>query len=136
MYVWCVQRKMVKFFNRSLLSASGFLVLVDEVDVRLPGGTLVPSGVSFRNNFHLNSLISGDFFVPCGGRPAAVNADNVEAFLYGAAPEGDATLALGPDGADGGLRGPRKPRYKYIVEGANLFFTSKCTVCSTAGALA
>lgn len=65
---------MVKFFDRSKLSARGFLVLVEDVDTKLPDGTVVPSGLLFRNNFHLNPLASADFFVPCGGRPAGACA--------------------------------------------------------------
>ena len=59
-------------------------------------------------------------FVPCGGRPAAVNADNVDLFLSGSAYDGSALPFS--DGASEG--GPRAPRFKYIVEGANLFFTN------------
>ena len=85
---------------------------------RLPNGTVVPSGLSFRNSFHNNALVSADEFVPCGGRPAAVNSDNVEAFLYGSAPDGTSSVALAPkEGAK------RVPRFCFIVEGANLFFT-------------
>ena len=44
-----------------------------------------------------------DLFVPCGGRPEAVNISNMNALIDG---EG-------------------KPHFKYIVEGANLFFTQQ-----------
>ena len=44
---------------------------------------------------------SATLFVPCGGRPEAVDLGNVSTLLK----------------ADG------SPRFKYIVEGANLFFT-------------
>ena len=63
-------------------------------------------------------------FVPCGGRPAAVNADNVDLFLYGSAPDGSAVPAAAPDAEGGGSGAARAPRFKYIVEGANLFFTN------------
>ena len=42
-------------------------------------------------------------FVPCGGRPEAVNISNVANLVDG----------------DG------KPNFKYVVEGANLFFTQQ-----------
>ncbi len=87
-------------------SDKAFFVSVDAKDVTLPDGTIVASGIDFRNNFHFNSLARGDFFVPCGGRPAAVNSDNVLAFLYGQGSD--------PTGT---------PRFRYVVEGANLFFT-------------
>jgi hypothetical protein len=32
---------------------------------------------AFRNSFHLHPLVSTDIFVPCGGRPEAVNIRNV-----------------------------------------------------------
>jgi glutamate dehydrogenase len=59
------------------LGAGGFRVLVGETNVTLPDGTAVASGLAFRNNFHLLPLSSADLFVPCGGRPEAVNAANV-----------------------------------------------------------
>eukprot|EP00743_Colponemidia_sp_Colp-15_P001493 GILK01001633.1.p1 GENE.GILK01001633.1~~GILK01001633.1.p1 ORF type:complete len:1043 (-),score=237.41 GILK01001633.1:116-2860(-) len=97
------ERKMVKFFDRSLLSPNGFLVLIEDRDVTLPDGTVVANGTTFRNEFHLHPLSSADLFVPCGGRPEAVNISNVERLLD--------------------VKG--KPRFKYIVEGANLFFTQE-----------
>ncbi len=98
-------RKPVEFFDRSKLSSEGFLVLVNYKDVKLPNGFIVENGAVFRNNFHLSQFSAGEFFVPCGGRPAAVNADNVKAFIYRPG------------------EGVRELRFKYIVEGANLFFT-------------
>ena len=59
------------------------------------------SGLAFRNNFHLNEDVQADFFVPCGGRPESVNLQNVNKMYK-------------KDGS---------PRFKYIVEGANLFFS-------------
>lgn len=82
------------------------MVLVSDKDVKLPNGTVIENGTAFRNSFHLSQWACGDFFVPCGGRPAAVNGDNVKSFLY--CPSDSETRTL---------------RYKYIVEGANLFFT-------------
>ena len=91
---------------------------MEDTDARLPDGTVVPSGLTFRNSFHNNALVSADEFVPCGGRPAAVNADNVEAFLFGCAPDGASSTPLQPKE---GVK--RVPRFRFIVEGANLFFT-------------
>jgi len=98
----------VEKFDRAKLSPGGFLVLVSDTDVRLPDGTLVANGATFRNMFHLNARVTADFFVPCGGRPQAVNADNVDSFLYGAAADGSPL----PEGSR-----PTVPRFKYIVEG-------------------
>lgn len=42
-----------------------------------------------------------DFFVPCGGRPESIHKGNVDKIIM-------------PNG---------EPRFKYIVEGANLFIT-------------
>lgn len=99
-------RKMVIHFDRSLLSKAGFCVLVDDHDITLPDGRHVDSGMNFRNNFHLDSMASAELFVPCGGRPAAVNLSNVDKLFVGT-------------GAD------RRPIFKYVVEGANLFFTQE-----------
>ena len=66
-------------------------------------GTIIDNGLKFRNEFHLDPLSSADVFVPCGGRPEAVDLSNVQTLLNG-------------DGT---------PRFKYIVEGANLFFTQE-----------
>jgi len=98
-------RKPIKEFDVSLLSKEGYRVLIEDKDVTLPDGFVVESGLEFRNTFHLmGSRVSGDFFVPCGGRPAAVNADNWQDFLFDE---------------------QRRPRFQYVVEGANLFFTQE-----------
>ena len=67
------------------------------------GGYIVDNGFKFRNEFHLDRLSSADLFVPCGGRPEAVDLSNV-------------TQLLKEDGSS---------RFKWIVEGANLFFTQE-----------
>ncbi|KAJ3294031.1 NAD-dependent glutamate dehydrogenase [Rhizoclosmatium sp. JEL0117] len=95
------ERKMISHFNVAKLGPKGFRVLLDDVNVKLPDGTVVDSGLKFRNEFHLNPLSSADLFVPCGGRPEAVDLANVHQLFN-------------PDGT---------PRFKYIVEGANLFIT-------------
>ncbi|KAJ3395003.1 NAD-dependent glutamate dehydrogenase [Entophlyctis sp. JEL0112] len=99
-------RLMVSHFDVSKLSKKGFRVLVDEVNVKLPDGSIVDSGLKFRNEFHLHPLSSADIFVPCGGRPEAIDLANVHTMF-------------GPDGA---------PRFKYIVEGANLFITQEARI--------
>lgn len=57
--------------------------------------------MKFRNRFHFHPLSKADLFVPCGGRPFAVDEINVTDLF------GDSKL----------------PKWKIIVEGANLFFT-------------
>ncbi|PPR04087.1 hypothetical protein CVT24_010660 [Panaeolus cyanescens] len=88
-------------FNTAKLSKDGYLVKVEEQDVKLPSGEVVLDGTDFRNTAHLR--FKADLFVPCGGRPEAVNISNMAALID----------------ADG------KPHFKYVVEGANLFFTQQ-----------
>ncbi|EPQ54800.1 NAD-specific glutamate dehydrogenase [Gloeophyllum trabeum ATCC 11539] len=90
-------RKPVSFFDTSKLSKDGYLVKVEDQDVKLPSGEIIIDGTDYRNTAHLR--FKADLFVPCGGRPEAVNISNVAALFD----------------AEG------KPHYKYIVEGANLF---------------
>ncbi|CAO3644322.1 unnamed protein product [Cunninghamella echinulata] len=97
------QRLMVSNFNMSFLSPSGFRILVDESNVRLPNGTFVENGLQFRNTFHTNPLAVSTVFVPCGGRPESVDLTNVHKLIL-------------EDGS---------PLFQYIVEGANLFFTQE-----------
>ncbi|KAF1810836.1 NAD-specific glutamate dehydrogenase [Eremomyces bilateralis CBS 781.70] len=98
------ERKMIVHFDISKLSASGYRVLVDEADVRLPTGELVHNGTTFRNTFHLRGGSARgelyDVFVPCGGRPESIDLSNVGQLIV----DGKATIP-------------------YIVEGANLFIT-------------
>lgn len=101
------KRQMISNFDVSKLSAMGFRILVDDTDVTLPDGTVVSDGLRFRNEFHLHPLSSADLFVPCGGRPEAVDINNVAMLFQG-------------DGIT--------PRFKYIVEGANLFFTQEARI--------
>jgi glutamate dehydrogenase len=96
-------RKMVEHFPRKLLSPEGFLVLVRDSDIVLPGGEKVENGLEFRNTFHLNPRFQADLFVPCGGRPSSININNWREYLN-----------------DTG-----EPRFKVIVEGANLFLTQQ-----------
>ena len=97
------KRMMVEHFDKSLLSSQGFFVSINDKKVTLPDGTLVSNGEEFRNTFHLNPLAKADLFVPCGGRPAAININNWQQLLE-----------------DGG-----GPKFKIIVEGANLFITEE-----------
>ena len=96
------KRVPVREFDPTLLSSSGFKVLVSDSNITLPDGTLVESGLSFRNVFHLSPYAAADVFVPCGGRPESVNLTNVKQLI---------------DSKTG------KPRFKIVIEGANLFFT-------------
>lgn len=100
------ERVMIDHFDKSLLSKDGYVVLVDDVDITLPSGQKVTSGVAFRNQFHVqfkhyvNTHI--DVFVPCGGRPGAIDTNNVHELI---------------DSKTG------KAIIPYFVEGANLFIT-------------
>jgi len=99
-------RQMVEKFPKNLVSSKGFLVTIKEQDVLLPDGEKVLSGLEFRNTFHLHPKFKADLFVPCGGRPASVNINNWTQYID--------------------TKG--NPRFKYIVEGANLFFTQDARI--------
>jgi len=94
-------RSTVANFDKTKLSKDGYLVKVEEQDTKLPSGEIILDGTDFRNGAHLR--FKADLFVPCGGRPEAVNISNV----------------AGLTDTEG------KPHFKYIVEGANLFFTQQ-----------
>ena len=51
---------------------------VNDTNTTLPDGQVIESGVKFRNEFHLNPMVTADYFVPCGGRPESVNLENVD----------------------------------------------------------
>jgi glutamate dehydrogenase len=59
-------RKMVVHFDTSKLGKQGYLVRVEDQDVKLPSGEVVQDGTDFRNSAHLR--FKADLFVPCGGR--------------------------------------------------------------------
>ena len=101
-----VNRQMTNHFDTSKLSKLGYYIGINETDRVLPDGSEIESGLIFRNTFHLKGkyLFGTDLFVPCGGRPAAVNASNVR-YLWD--------------------EKTNSPMFKYIVEGANLFFTQE-----------
>jgi len=94
-------RKMVSHFDRACLGKEGYVILIEDQDVKLPSGEVVADGTEFRNTAHFR--YKADLFVPCGGRPEAINLSNVAQMLDHES----------------------KPRYKYIVEGANLFITQQ-----------
>ncbi len=96
-------RKMVEHFNKKHLSAGGFLVTVGETDLVLPDGEKVESGMDFRNTFHLHRKFKADIFVPCGGRPSSITIGNWKSWINESG----------------------EPRFKVIVEGANLFITQQ-----------
>ncbi len=90
-------------FDETRLGPEGFKVTVADRDKQLPDGGIVPSGLGFRNSFHLDRRMKADLFLPCGGRPKSINLNNWRSLLD-----------------ENGL-----PRYKWIVEGANLFITQE-----------
>ncbi|MEE2756526.1 MAG: hypothetical protein VYA30_07680 [Myxococcota bacterium] len=75
-------------FEATRLSQHGRVLALDD-----------PGGLEARNTLH-NRVLS-DAFIPCGGRPAAINGDNWTHFLNS---EGQGSASI-------------------VVEGANLFFT-------------
>ena len=97
------KREMVQDFDAKLLSKSGFFVSVNDRDLRLPNGEFIANGEEFRNAFHLSAYATADLFVPCGGRPGAVHIGNWQKLLD-----------------DKG-----RPKFRFIVEGANLFITEE-----------
>jgi glutamate dehydrogenase len=96
-------RKMVENFPEGKLSSGGFLVNIKARDITLPEGEKVENGLEFRNAFHLHPLFKADIFVPCGGRPASITINSWKTYIN-------------DDG---------EPRFKVIVEGANLFITQQ-----------
>lgn len=111
-------RKDISFYDRSKLSKDGYLISVDDVDIELPNGLKFPNGVVFRNTFHLRlKELFGhiDLFVPCGGRPASIDANNVHTLI---------------DDKTG------QSIISYVVEGANLFITQAAKlILEDAGAI-
>jgi glutamate dehydrogenase len=97
------KRVMAEHFNREKLGPRGFFVHINDKNITLPDGTRIQDGLPFRNGFHLNPMLKADLFVPCGGRPNSISIQNWK-------------LLLDDSGA---------PRFKYIVEGANLFLTQQ-----------
>jgi glutamate dehydrogenase len=97
------KRQIIEHFGKTKLGPKGFLVSINDTNVSLPDGTIVKSGLAFRNTFHLNPMLKADLFVPCGGRPNSITIQNWKQLLD-----------------DSGVA-----RFKFIVEGANLFLTQQ-----------
>lgn len=125
------KRAMAKEFDTSKLSKDGFFVKADKArddagtdPVILPDGTKITKSVEFRDTFHFSPYLKCDIFVPCGGRPRSVTLENVHKFLKNhPAATGEAMLK--------GLITDVKPedlKFKYIVEGANLFITDDARI--------
>ena len=125
------KRAMAIEFDTSKLSAGGFFVKADKNrdaagndPVVLPDGTKITKTVEFRDTFHFSPYLNCDIFVPCGGRPRSVTLENVHLFLKNhPAATGEAMLK--------GLITDVKPadlKFKYIVEGANLFITDDARI--------
>jgi glutamate dehydrogenase len=114
------KRATLSEYDVSKLSARGFFVNVKDKDRKLPDGTLVQNGEQFRNSFHFSPYCVTDTFIPCGGRPSSINLDNVHKLVLGVEVTGQSMI----DGKVGNLAdSPGKLRFRYIVEGANLFIT-------------
>lgn len=97
------ERSCCSGYQTAKLGPRGFLVKTTDHDVELPDGERVVSGMSFRNAFHLSPRVKADLFLPCGGRPRSVTLTNW-------------TELLDKEGS---------PRFRWIVEGANLFLTQE-----------
>ncbi|KAL3457720.1 Glutamate/Leucine/Phenylalanine/Valine dehydrogenase-domain-containing protein [Aspergillus heterothallicus] len=93
-------RVTISEFDVTKLSPEGYRVLVDESNIQLPSGEVIPNGMVFRNLFHLRNDSAYDTFVPCGGRPESIDLSTVGKLIR----DGKSTIP-------------------YIVEGANLFIT-------------
>jgi len=90
---------MVENFKGSL-GKGGYFISVKDKNYKLPSGETIANGETFRNTFILRDEVECDMLVPCGGRPETINPYNyTKLFKNG------------------------KPRFKYLVEGANLFCT-------------
>jgi len=94
------RRVMISQFDISKLSNTGYRVLCEDSNVKLPTGEIVNNGTTFRNGFHLRDNGFTDCFVPCGGRPESIDLSSVGKLI---------------------VKG--KSVIPYIVEGANLFIT-------------
>lgn len=109
------ERATVDMFNQDKLSSQGkFVDAQAKESITLPDGTVVENAELFRDQFHYLPQAEAELFVPCGGRPEAVNSSNVHNLIN-------------DDGT---------PKYKYIVEGANLFITEEArSTLAQAGAI-
>ncbi|CAI8492090.1 unnamed protein product [Hanseniaspora opuntiae] len=107
-------RQTVDNFDKSKLSKSGFFVSINDKNIKVPSPVTktevtIADGMVFRNKFHSEFLFQFiekiDVFVPCGGRPASINLNNIDLYI---------------DSKTG------KSKIPVIVEGANLFITQDC----------
>jgi len=105
------ERRTIEYFdiNKLNLKQGAYRVLIEEKNITLSNGEHIENGLQYRNEFHLHPLFRGDFLVPCGGRPEAVNLNNLKQ-LYD----------YNEEEKRNGLC-----KFKYVVEGANLFFTQE-----------
>lgn len=97
----------VSNFSQTCLSADGLLVKITDQGPVSFNGVTWRNATDCRDNFVFSDFLQADLFVPCGGRPATVNIANVQS-LFAKDKNGEASATC---------------RFKYIVEGANLFFT-------------
>ncbi len=92
-------------FDKSKLSSNGFVVSVNDTNLKLKEFKGFKNGMDLRNQFH--SLVTAELFLPAGGRPRTIDIGNWRNMLI----------------SDNGM-----PRYKIIVEGANLFITQDARI--------
>lgn len=114
------ERKACDNFDKSKLGPRGYAVMIDETNVKIPDGSVIKSGLQFRNQFHLKlqETYPPEFvklLTPCGGRPNSIDANTVNTLL---------------DPKTG------KSIVPYIIEGANLFITQAAKIIlENAGAI-
>ncbi|CAD7922071.1 unnamed protein product [Amoebophrya sp. A25] len=103
-------RKPIVHFQKQFLSCeAAFVVSCADSNITLPDGSTWRNGTDLRNAFPLTRFAKADLFVPCGGRPAQVTLGNVKQLINIPDPE----------------TGVATTQWKYVVEGANLFFTDQ-----------
>ena len=133
----------VSHFDLSKLSKNGYLVRIEDQDIKLPcmsprflseiggidcftAGEVVADGTDFRNSAHLR--FKADIFVPCGGRYVSLLNTHVtdpqfSQFFSPLVFHSPEAVNISNVGALVDHEG--KPHFKYIVEGANLFLTQQ-----------
>lgn len=125
------KRVMVQEFDTSKLSKGGFFVKADKNrdaagndPVILPDGTKIHKTVEFRDTFHFSPYLKCDIFVPCGGRPKSVTLENVHKWVL------NHPTATGESMLKGLVTDVKSTdlKFKYIVEGANLFITDDARI--------
>eukprot|EP00747_Dinoflagellata_sp_TGD_P092059 gnl/TRDRNA2_/TRDRNA2_165276_c3_seq1.p1 gnl/TRDRNA2_/TRDRNA2_165276_c3~~gnl/TRDRNA2_/TRDRNA2_165276_c3_seq1.p1 ORF type:complete len:418 (-),score=94.70 gnl/TRDRNA2_/TRDRNA2_165276_c3_seq1:12-1265(-) len=99
-------REPIANFDRQRIGPGGFLVLVGESSIVLPDGSRWRTGRELLNGFLFTPYARADLFVPCAGRPAMVNAQNVKELLQGGT-----------------------THWKMVVEGADLVLTEEACRC-------